>query len=126
MLLLLLLPPPTLALPLRALPLLPASLDARFTIVGDGDMIPKLTALAKELGVEDRVRFLGFVSDEVKLRTLTEGILDNAEAERFLALVQRLPELRAEELAGLTVSLPQGKLARNEHRGIFGWPGGNG
>ena len=61
-----------------------------------------------------------------KFRTLTEGILDNAEAERFLALVQRLPELRAEELAGLTVSLPQGKLARNEHRGIFGWPGGNG
>jgi 2-methylcitrate dehydratase len=58
-----------------------------------------------------------------KFRTLTEGILDAAEAERFLALVQRLPELRAEELAGLTVALPQGALARNERRGIFGWNG---
>ncbi|UPG72994.1 MmgE/PrpD family protein [Roseomonas gilardii subsp. gilardii] len=58
-----------------------------------------------------------------KFRTLTEGILDTAEAERFLALVQRLPELRAEELAGLTVALPQGRLARNERRGIFGWHG---
>lgn len=58
-----------------------------------------------------------------KFRTLTEGILDAAEAERFLALAQRLPELRAEELAGLTVALPQGSLARNERRGIFGWNG---
>lgn len=58
-----------------------------------------------------------------KFRTLTEGILDAAEAERFLALAQRLPELRAEELAGLTVALPQGGLARNERRGIFGWNG---
>ncbi|SUE42451.1 MmgE/PrpD family protein [Roseomonas gilardii] len=58
-----------------------------------------------------------------KFRALTEGILDAAEAERFLALAQRLPELRAEELAGLTVALPQGGLARNERRGIFGWNG---
>ena len=58
-----------------------------------------------------------------KFRTLTEGILDAAEAERFLALAQRLPDLRAEELAGLTVALPQGGLARNERRGIFGWNG---
>ena len=50
----------------RALALLPAELSATLTIVGDGEMIPKLTALAKELGLEDRVRFLGFVSDERK------------------------------------------------------------
>lgn len=57
----------------RALPLLPAELGARITIVGDGEMIPKLTALSKELGIEDRVTFLGFVSDEVKFRTLTNA-----------------------------------------------------
>jgi 2-methylcitrate dehydratase len=46
-----------------------------------------------------------------KFRTLTEGVLDSAEIERFLAVAQRLPELRAEELAGLTIALPPGTLA---------------
>ena len=54
-----------------------------------------------------------------KFRTLTEGILDAAEAERFLAVVQRLPELRAEDLPGLTIALPQGGLAASEVKGIF-------
>ncbi|PYY35863.1 glycosyltransferase [Curtobacterium sp. MCBD17_030] len=90
----------------RALPLLPASLDARFTIVGDGDMIPKLTALAKELGVEDRVRFLGFVSDEVKLRTLTEGSVfvmpSTAELQSISsleAMASGLPVVAADAMA---------------------------
>jgi 2-methylcitrate dehydratase len=46
-----------------------------------------------------------------KFRTLTEGILDAAEVERFLAVAQRLPELSTAELAGLTIALPNGKLA---------------
>jgi 2-methylcitrate dehydratase len=41
-----------------------------------------------------------------KFRALAEGVLDDAEVERFLALVQRLPELTADELAGLTVTAP--------------------
>lgn len=57
----------------RAVALLPAELSATLTIVGDGEMIPKLTALAKELGLEDRVRFLGFVSDERKQEALTNA-----------------------------------------------------
>jgi len=39
-----------------------------------------------------------------KFRTLAEGILDESETERFLALAQRLPELSAAELYGLTVT----------------------
>ena len=39
-----------------------------------------------------------------KFRTLAAGVLAEAEQERFLALVQRLPELSAEELRGLTVT----------------------
>ena len=46
-----------------------------------------------------------------KFRTLTEGIVDPAEAARFLDLVQRLPDLSAADLAGLTVALPAGALA---------------
>jgi 2-methylcitrate dehydratase len=39
-----------------------------------------------------------------KFRMLADGILDPAEIERFLALAQRLPELTAAELAGLSVT----------------------
>lgn len=38
-----------------------------------------------------------------KFRTLADGVLAPAEIERFLNLVQRLPELTADELTGLTV-----------------------
>ncbi|MBT2503911.1 glycosyltransferase [Curtobacterium sp. ISL-83] len=58
---------------IRALALLPAELNATVTVVGDGEMIPKLSAQAKELGLQDRVRFLGFVSDERKREALTNA-----------------------------------------------------
>jgi 2-methylcitrate dehydratase len=45
-----------------------------------------------------------------KFRMLTEGIIASAEAERFLAAVARLPDLRADELAGLSLRLPDGAL----------------
>ena len=54
-----------------------------------------------------------------KFRTLTEGVLDGAEAERFLGLVQRLPALTASELLGLHVTLPPGTLAATLAHGIF-------
>jgi 2-methylcitrate dehydratase len=38
-----------------------------------------------------------------KFEKLGNGVLDPAETERFLTLAQRLPELSAEELGGLTV-----------------------
>jgi len=38
-----------------------------------------------------------------KFRTLADGVLAPAEIERFLEVAQRLPELKADELAGLTV-----------------------
>ncbi|MDQ1573186.1 MAG: 2-methylcitrate dehydratase [Actinomycetota bacterium] len=41
-----------------------------------------------------------------KFRTLSDGVLDPAEIERFLELVQRLPGLTAAELDGLTVVSP--------------------
>ena len=39
-----------------------------------------------------------------KFRTLAEGVLAESEIERFLDVAQRLPELRADELTGLTVT----------------------
>jgi 2-methylcitrate dehydratase len=46
-----------------------------------------------------------------KFRMLTEAVLDPAEAERFLRLVQRLPQLDAHEVALLNVAMPAGTLA---------------
>ncbi|NLS08428.1 MmgE/PrpD family protein [Nesterenkonia sp. MY13] len=43
-----------------------------------------------------------------KFRTLAEGVLDEAEIERFLQTVERLPELTAEELVGLNVQAAGG------------------
>jgi len=56
-----------------------------------------------------------------KFKILTEGIVDAAEQQRFLDLVQRLPNLDASELLGLTVALPAGKLlsAGADKKGIF-------
>lgn len=53
-----------------------------------------------------------------KFRILTEGLLDQAEIERFLDCAQRLPSLSSAELSGLTIVLPQGKLATGKP-GLF-------
>jgi len=45
-----------------------------------------------------------------KFNTLTEGVLDAAEAARFLQVAECLPRLRAHELAELTIALPVGAL----------------
>lgn len=49
---------------LKAITLLPDSLDARLEIVGGGDQFKNLQVMAESLGIADRVRFLGYVTDE--------------------------------------------------------------
>jgi 2-methylcitrate dehydratase len=56
-----------------------------------------------------------------KFRTLTEGILDAAEVQRFLQVAENLPRLRAQELAELTIALPAGALESGGAEGIFGF-----
>jgi glycosyltransferase involved in cell wall biosynthesis len=46
------------------------NVPVRLLVAGDGDMLPDLKALAKQLGVEDRVHWLGNVSDP---RTLLQA-----------------------------------------------------
>ena len=55
-----------------------------------------------------------------KFRLLAEPVLEPAEIERFLDVAQRLPELRPEELAGLTIVAAPGVLARTPlPKGLF-------
>ena len=56
-----------------------------------------------------------------KFETLTEDLVSSAESKRFLALVQRLPQLTGSEICELNVVLPPEKLtcATRDKRGIF-------
>ncbi|MHB1171879.1 MAG: glycosyltransferase [Lacisediminihabitans sp.] len=57
----------------RALAELDPKLDARLEIVGVGDLMNPLKQLAKELGIEARVAFLGYVTDEQLRAALTRA-----------------------------------------------------
>ena len=56
-----------------------------------------------------------------KFKTLTDSLLDKTESKRFLDLVQRLPELSAEEVKHLNVTVDQNWLKENKvnQKGIF-------
>ena len=54
-----------------------------------------------------------------KFETLTDGVLDRAEAQRFLQVAQDLTTLRPDQLAGLNIVLPSGALTANPAKGIF-------
>jgi 2-methylcitrate dehydratase len=56
-----------------------------------------------------------------KFDTLTDGVITKDERNRFLSLVQRLPELTAAEVQELNVQIPIEKLTNNKRdtKGIF-------
>ncbi len=54
-----------------------------------------------------------------KFKILTDDILDHAESERFLELVQQLPDLSHEEVCALNPIVPEGYLVENPLTGIF-------
>jgi 2-methylcitrate dehydratase len=73
------------------------------------------TSIVEEIAVADAhpLGAMPFAREQyiAKFRTLATGVLAPEEIERFLELVQRLPELTAAELGGLTVTaaaLPAG------------------
>lgn len=53
-----------------------------------------------------------------KFRTLAHGVLEEPEIERFLGLAERLPELDAQELRGLTIQRGAA-LLETSPRGLF-------
>ncbi|WP_280387969.1 2-methylcitrate dehydratase PrpD [Nocardia wallacei] len=81
--------------------------------------------LVDELAVADAhplgARPFGREQYLAKFRTLAEGVLEPAEQDRFLDAAQRTPELRADELDQLTVTVAPDVLdsAPSTGRGIF-------
>ena len=54
-----------------------------------------------------------------KLRTLAQGIIETEEIDRFLGLVERLPELSVDEVRQLTVYAPAGTVDQGTTKGLF-------
>ena len=54
-----------------------------------------------------------------KFITLTEGILDKKETNRFLKIVQNLRNLKSGQLHKLNIEVRRNKLKRNNKKGIF-------
>ena len=51
------------------------------------------------------------------------GFIKGGFVENRRAAVERLPELKAEELTGLTFTAASGQLGATSATGIFDWPG---
>jgi 2-methylcitrate dehydratase len=54
-----------------------------------------------------------------KFRTLADGVIERAEQDRFIGLVERLPLLGAEEIAKLNFIVPAERLGPDAPAGIF-------
>jgi 2-methylcitrate dehydratase len=54
-----------------------------------------------------------------KFITLTEGIIDKKESDRFLKNVQKLRSLNLGQLDKLNIEVKKSKLKRNHKKGIF-------
>ena len=87
------------------------------SLVGSGPSEPELRALARELGVADRVHFLGFVSDRLHIRQLYQqcGVFVSSSAWEALALVL----LEAMSCAGSRSGDPYPRLRGSDFRRLF-------
>ena len=54
-----------------------------------------------------------------KFLTLTDGIIDKRESDRFLKIVQNLKSLKSGQLHKLNIEIKRNKLKRNLKKGIF-------
>ncbi len=81
------------------------------------------SAIEDELGIANAHPFgarpFGREEYVKKFRTLTEGIVEPGESERFLELVQRLPNLSASDIRALNPVAPAGFLEENLAKGVF-------
>ncbi|BDI23016.1 glycosyltransferase [Herbiconiux sp. L3-i23] len=91
---------------IEAVSMLPADLDTKLDIIGGGDQLKNLQALAEKLGVADRVIFHGRVSDAKLRRTLTQAtvfampsIAELQSIATMEAMASALPVVAADAMA---------------------------
>ena len=108
---------------LKAFAALDPALHAKLDIVGGGDLMNQLKQLAKDLGVTDRVNFLGYVTDEELRAALTRAtvfampsIAELQSIATMEAMASALPIVAANAMA-----LPH--LVHNGENGYLFEPG---
>ncbi|WP_245556802.1 glycosyltransferase [Gryllotalpicola ginsengisoli] len=91
---------------LRAIPLLPESLDVKVEIVGDGDQKHHLERMAQQLSIADRVTFSGHVDEAELKRAYTRATVlampSTAELQSIVtmeAMSSGLPVVAADAMA---------------------------
>lgn len=97
---------------LRALP----GLEAETVVIGDGPMRPSLEALARELGIADRVRFMGEVSNDELLawyQACGALVLPSVSRQEAFGIVQL--EAMACGRPVVSTDLPTGVSWVNQH-----------
>ncbi len=98
-----------------ALRALAQTADIHLRIAGDGALHGALTQLAKDLGVSERVEFLGFRNDIPDLIQACDAVLISSDREGFpLAMVESLllaKPVVSTRVAGAVEFLPQAYLA---------------
>jgi 1,4-alpha-glucan branching enzyme len=95
---------------------------AKFVVVGKGPMMDQLVATAQQLGIADRVAFLGFVADEERNR-----LLGAADVAVFPSLYEPFGIVALEAMAAGTpvVASYTGGLVdvvQHEHNGLTVYP----
>ena len=91
---------------IRAVAQLDPALGAHLTILGGGDQLERMKQLATRLGVNDRIRFAGFVDDEQKLAALGSAkvfampsIAELQSISTMEAMASALPVVAADAMA---------------------------
>ncbi|MFB2581888.1 glycosyltransferase [Herbiconiux sp. P15] len=108
---------------LRAIQLMPADLDVKLEIVGGGDQLKNLQAMAQQLGIGDRTTFTGYVTEEELRRAYTRStvfampsIAELQSIATMEALASGLPVVAANAMA-----LPH--LVHDDENGYLFTPG---
>jgi glycosyltransferase involved in cell wall biosynthesis len=74
---------------LRALALAGDATPLRLLMVGDGEIRPRLQALSRELGIEDRIRFLGYRRDLTTIAAAADiAVLTSANEGTPVSLIE--------------------------------------
>jgi glycosyltransferase involved in cell wall biosynthesis len=91
---------------LKAIATLDPALDVKLDIVGGGDLMNQLKQLTKDLGIDDRVRFLGYVTDTQLRAALTAAtvfampsIAELQSIATMEAMASALPIVAADAMA---------------------------
>jgi glycosyltransferase involved in cell wall biosynthesis len=103
---------------LRAVASLDPALDAQLDIVGGGDQLRELQQLAVELGIRDRVKFTGYLSDEELRATLTRATVF---AMPSIAELQSIATMEAMASALPIVAADAMALPHLVHHGVNGY-----